>query len=363
MTGRSATVLRAVSGRRGLVAVPAIALSALLLTGCAADAWPDLAASPTPTPSASVIVPEGQQDPAVTEAQAARIISRISATVAEADEALDATLAATRIDGAVLAERQTNYKLRAAVPEHAAPAAIPTEPLSILLPQAFDGWPRSFMAVVTDDENKTASIMLMTQQDAWSEYKLSYVSSLEAATEMPALAPAYIGATQVNPDSQFLAIAPEDLPAAYSDVLNKGDESEHAGLFSAEDDQFRAGVTADRQKRLDDFNATGAQTGSLTFTSAPGAHAPVALATLESGAIVAVTLTETDTVKPTTAEAVIKVGDNPTVKALAGADQSASGFSTTWSDQLFFYVPSQGSTEKIRLLGYASEILDAKVIP
>ena len=55
--------------------------------------------------------------------------------------------------------------------------------------------------------------------------------------------------------------------------------------------------------------------------------------------------------------------DNPTVKTLTGVDQSATGFSTTFGDQLFFYVPGQGSNEKIKLLGYGSNILDAKVIP
>jgi hypothetical protein len=58
----------------------------------------------------------------------------------------------------------------------------------------------------------------------------------------------------------------------------------------------------------------------------------------------------------------IKIGDNPRAKALAGAEQSATGFTSTFSDQLFFYVPSQGSTEKIRLLGHGSNFLDAKVI-
>ena len=50
------------------------------------------------------------------------------------------------------------------------------------------------------------------------------------------------------------------------------------------------------------------------------------------------------------------------MKALAGADQSSTGFTTTFTDQIFFYVPGQGSNEKIRLLGYSSDILDAKVI-
>ncbi|MEV8368976.1 glycosyl transferase [Microbacterium sp. NPDC064584] len=349
-------------GRKALVVAPALAVSALLFAGCSADSWPQLAASPTPSPSESVIIPEGQQAPAVTKAQAERIIARIAQTAADADSALDATLAATRLDGAVLEERATNYRLRAALPDEAALAAIPTKPLEIVLPQAYDGWPRSVMAVVNDDADKTASIMLLTQQDQWAPYKLTYLSSLEASTQMPDLAPVYVGAQQVPPDSSFLLMAPDQLAAAYADVLNKGADSEFYDQFEADGDQFRASVTADREKRLADFNTTAASTGSLTFDTVAGSHPPLALATLESGAIVAVNVNEVDTVKPTNADAVIKLDTNPTVKTLAGAEQSATGFTTTFSDQLFFYVPGLGSSEKIRLLGYSSEILDAKVI-
>jgi hypothetical protein len=350
------------SGKRAFVLIPAVAVSALLFAGCSADSWPQLAGSPTPSPTETIIVPEGQQAPAVTKAQAERIIARIAETAADADEAMDATLAATRLDGAVLDERATNYKLRGAIADYGALAAIPTKPLEIVLPQAYDGWPRSVMAVVNDEEDKTASIMLITQEDAWSPYKLAYLSSLEAATQMPDLAPVYVGAQQVPPDSSFLVMAPDQLAAAYADVINKGEDSEFYSQFEAEGDQFRVSVAADREKRLAEFNTTAASTGSLSFDSMAGAHPPLALATLESGAIVAVSVNEVDTVKPTNADAVIKLDTNQTVKTLAGAEQSATGFTTTFSDQLFFYVPGLGSTEKIRLLGYGSEILDAKVI-
>lgn len=349
-------------GRRALIVMPAVAVSALLFTGCTSDAWPDLAGTPTPTPTESVIVPEGQQAPAVTQAQAERIIARISETVADADENKDLELAATRLDGALLAGRATNYKLRAAIEDYAAPAAIPTKPVFPLLPQQMDEWPRTVMAVVNDEESKTASIMMMTQQDAWSPYKLSYLSNLEAETLLPDLAPAYIGATGVAPDSPFLLMQPDQIADAYADILNKGEDSEFYDMFEAEGDQFRAGVAADRKKRLEDFNATGAETASLTFSADGGATAPLALATLESGAIVAVSVDETDTAKPTNPDALIKVGDNREAQALTGVDQSAKGFTTTFGDQLFFYVPSQGSAEKIRLLGYSSNVLDAKVI-
>jgi hypothetical protein len=350
------------TGKRAFAVVPAVAVSALLFAGCSSDSWPQLASTPTPSPTETVIVPEGQQAPAVTKAQAERIIARIAGTVADADEALDATLAGTRLDGAVLEERATNYKLRGAITDFPALSAIPTKPLEIVLPQSYEGWPRSVMAVVNDEADKTASIMLLTQEDAWSPYRLTYLSSLEAATEMPDLAPVYVGAQQVPPDSSFLVMAPDQLAAAYADVINKGAESEFAGQFEADGDQFRTSVAADREERLAAFNTTAASTGSLTFDSVPGAHPPLALATLESGAIVAVNVNEIDTVQPTNADAVIKLDTNPTVKTLAGAEQSATGFTTTFSDQLFFYVPGLGSSEKIRLLGYSSEILDAKVI-
>ncbi|MCP2636708.1 glycosyl transferase [Microbacterium sp. HD4P20] len=363
-TSGAPTRRRAVtSGRRAFAVLPAVAVSALLFTGCSADAWPQFGATPTPTPTETVIAPEGQQAPAVTKPQAERILTRIASTIADADTAMDAELAATRLEGAALAARETNYKIRATLTDYQAPAAILSKPLKVILPQAFDGWPRSVIAVADDAASKTSSIMLMTQQDAWSDYKLSYIASLEASTPLPDLAPWYIGATQVEPDSPFLVMPPEQIAAAYADVIDKGEESEFFDLFDAEGDQMRTSIAADRQRRLDEFNQTGSGTGTFEFQASAGTQPPFALATIESGAIVAVNVHETDTVRPTNPDAVIKTENNPRAKVLTGADQSATGFSTTYTDQVFFYVPGSGSGEKIRLLGYSSDILDAKVIP
>jgi hypothetical protein len=350
------------AGRRSFVVLPAVAVSALLFAGCSADAWPQLAGSATPTPSASVIVPENQQATAVTKPQAERILARIAATVAEADEAMDGSLVATRLDGAALATRLTNYKLRAEISDYQALDPIASKPLEITLPESNDLWPRSVLAVVDDSETNASSIMVLTQADPWSSYKLTYQGNLEASTLMPDLPAVYLGAPRIQPDSQFMLLPPGEVAAAYADIINKGEDSEYYGLFEAEGDQFRTTIATSREEQLAEFNKTASKTGSLTFTSVPGSFEPYAIATLESGAIVAVNLNEQEIVKPTNADAVIKVDGNAEVKALSGATQSATGFTTTYSDQLFFYVPGQGSTEKIRLLGYASAILDAKVI-
>lgn len=352
-------------GKRSFAVVPVVAVSALLFSGCSADAWPDLAGetAPTPTPTATV-VPEGQQAPAVTETQAESIVKRMAETVAEADESRDEDLAATRLAGSALAERETNYDLRGEVDDVEPLPAIPGEPIAVLLPQAFDGWPRSVMAIVRDEDDTTVAptMMMLSQEDPWSNYKLTYTARMEASAELPGLAPAWLGATQVPPDSSFLILPPDQLSAAYADVLDEGDESEYAALFDAETDQFRASVDEDRDRRLESLNETGEDTAKMSFAAGPGDHDPLALATIESGAIVAVELFETDTVEPTDDRAVIKLEDNTTVKALTGESQSDGGFSTTFSDQLFFYVPGQGSDEKIQLLGYGSNILSAKVI-
>jgi hypothetical protein len=362
---RGSRVRDALRGRRTLVAVPALGVSVLLLAGCSADAWPQFAASESPSPTPTVIVPEGQFPPAVTEAQAQRIVSRVSSTVAEADAALDATAAAERLSGPALAERETNYKLRAAIPDRAALPAIPAEPVQIVLPQTTGTWPRTLMTVVesADAATPTTTIMMMSQQTPWDEYKASYVGNLEASTNLPELAAEYVGATQIPPDSNFLVLAPEKVAEAYADIINNGQNSTHWSTFDTANDLLLAAIQDNKTKRTDELNQTGAGTAEISFSASAGPATPIALATLDTGAIVAVNVYESDTAKPTNADAVIKLDNNPAVKALTGVDQSATGFTTTYSDQVFFYVPSQGSDDQIRLLGYRSSLLEAKVSP
>ncbi|OZD30841.1 glycosyl transferase [Rhodococcus sp. 06-1477-1B] len=356
---------RRLGGRRALVAVPALGVSVALLAGCSADAWPQLSATDSPSPSPTVIVPEGQFPPAVTEAQAQRIVSRVSATVAQADASLDANAVAQRLSGPALAERQTNYKLRAAIADRPALPAIPAEPVQIVLPQTTGTWPRTLMTVVesTDAATPTTTIMMLTQQTPWEEYKASYVGNLEASTNLPELAAPYVGATQVPPDSSFLVMAPEKVAAAYADVINNGQNSASFAKFDTANDLLLSAIQDNKTKRTDELNQTGAGTAQISFSASAGAATPIALATLDTGAIVAVNVYESDTAKPTNKDAVIKLDNNPAVKALTGVDQSATGFTTTYSDQVFFYVPSQGSDDQIRLLGYRSSLLEAKVSP
>lgn len=355
-------------GRRFVVTVPAMVVAGALLAGCSPESWPQVGSSDTPEPTASVVVPEGEQPPAVTQAQAGQILERVAATVAQADSTLDATLAGTRLADAMLDERTANYTIRGKFSSQAALAAIPTAPLMLVLPQSMSEWPRSVVTVIADPakEKDTPVIAVLQQQDAWSPYKLSYLSNLTASSTVPDVAPAEIGARSVPPESPFLLLPPAQVAAAYADVLQNGDNSASAALFDAESDEFRAKVQAKRDEQRAQFNQSAAETGTIDFGSLAGSYAPVSLATIESGAIVAVSVFETETVKPTTSDATIKLdGDSPneTVQALTGTTSSNKGYETTFSDQLFFYVPNKAAGGKIQLLAFDSHVLNAKVLP
>ncbi|WP_203135328.1 glycosyl transferase [Microbacterium sp. JZ31] len=354
-------------GTRGLLALPAMGLSLALLTGCSPDAWPQFSASPTPTPTSTTAAPEEEPDPALTDTQAARIVQDIAETVAEADEQRDAELAATRLDGIALQMREVNYTIRGEVEDYATPLPIPGENVRILLPQAVDDWPRSAMLVVEGEtaegeQQAPPTIMNISQADPWSNYKITTVASLEAAVQIPDLAPWYFGARLVPPDSSFLSIPPSQLAAAYADTLANGEASEYATLFDLESDAFRVALEEARAQTQASFNETAAETGEMTFDQGPGSSDPTALATLESGALVAVTVDTSIVTRPAGEDIVVKFPDNQAVVALVGEENSTTGVQETATNQLFFSVPAQGSSEKIRLLGYSSGISSASLL-
>lgn len=346
-------------GRLRIAAIPIVLIGALGLSGCSQAFWPDftpdenVAATPTPTATQEG---EPAPQPAVTVPQLERIMSRISAVATEADSGRDSDLAKTRFAGAALDERLANYKIRDKISDYAAPAAIPPGPLSISLPKATDTWPRSVIAMVKDDDDATVAptVVVLQQETPRDNYKVQYTQRLEADAVVPELASASIGAAFIQPDSAWLTIAPGDVAAAYADIVSKGEDSEYASLFDTENDSLLAAISADRANKKKDLP----DTASISFETKAGDAAPLSLATLNSGALVAVNMLEVETVKPNQSGAVVKFPDTA-MSALLGLDETAKGVQTSYSDQLLFYVPPAGSDEKVTLLGFSQGLLSA----
>ena len=344
--------------RRSLIAVPAMGLSLALLAGCTGEAFPE----PTPSPTETVVAPENQQQPAITDAQAARIVADISQTVAAADEANDEELAKERLDGLALQMRSVNYRIRATFGDYASLPAIPASPIEILLPQAFDEWPRTALVVVSDEADPAVppTILTMTQADPWAKYKVSYLASLEPSAEIPDLAPSYQGSALVPPGSSFLQMAPDQVAAAYADILSSGEDSEFAAAFQAEGDTFRTEVKRVRDETAAKFTAEDVA-GEISFGQNVAEAEPIALATLHNGAIVAVGVTRFEKVTATNELGVVRNNGDPALEALTGETETAGSFVRTDTSPLFFYVPAQGSEEQIRLIGWSSAVTDGVI--
>lgn len=355
------------STRRSRVIAPAVLVGALSLSGIGTGAaFADETPTPTPTPtststSTSVPKPVNQLPPAVTVPQLERIIKRISVSAGDADAKADPALAKQRFTGPALQLREANYAIRAKKADEPALPAIPADPIVLSLPQSTDSWPRTVVAVIempkdAAGKDQAPQALTLVQDTPRDNYMIEYAVSLEPKAKVPNLAPASIGAAAVRPDSKLLALPPNQVAAAYGDVLMNGDQSKYASLFSADGDTLRTAVGAEWKAKQ---KAAVPATASLTFTTAVGPNPDVALATNDSGAIVWVDLQEAQQLKVVEAGAEVNAG--PTAAAL-GVASSKTGIETTYGYQLAFYVPPAGSDAKITLLGFAQGMVAAKEI-
>lgn len=372
ITGSRGSITRSIAhpqpprslGRSLLRGTPIVLISGLLLSGCSADFLPGAAPAPstaltgapdtTAAPDAAKDVPP----PAVTVQQLERIIRKTAVLTADADSTLNADTLATRFTGPALEQRVSNYKIRAAIADYPALPALPAAPITLTLPQQSAGWPRVVMGVVQNEDDATIAptAFVMRQASPRENYLVEYAVQLE--TEVPKVAPATIGAPFVAPDSKLLMMAPADLAAAYADILSQGEASPSFGAFEAEGDTFRTQVGVEYRNTK---KAALPTTASIEFATVPGDGNIVSLATNDSGALVAVSIRETETVKPVDAGAT--VSPENASKALSGVEATAKGIQSTYSDQLLFHVPAAGSGEKIVLLGFAQGLISSAELP
>jgi hypothetical protein len=338
---------------RGRRALPFIAWGLavpMMLSGC--SVIPNFAVEPLPIVKAS---PRGV---AVTAAQFDRILGEIAATLTTADEQRAENIAATRLDGAALRFRAAQYKVRAENEDLAELFAIPAGKVSLLLPQRTISWPRSVFAVIDDanDMDAPSIAVVMTQNSPRENYKVNYTIALEPGAKIPSVSSPESGAAVLYGETELLSVTPAQAIERYGDLLILGKKSEFANDFDSDSLQTQIGATA-KSKRVEDLG----QTAKFTWKDSTTTDVPLVFATAESGALMMVTLQEAEIVQPAVPGAAITV--TGAVKALAAISSSMTGVKAEYQYQLLFYVPSLGSTEKIRLLGYSYALTSALKLP
>ncbi|MGR0318001.1 hypothetical protein [Agromyces sp. ZXT2-3] len=361
---------------RRVALLPVLLVPAIALSGCSADYWPDLSSAPETTAPATPVetAPEGEGEeaepadpetpavvPAVTVPQMERIMRRIAVFTTEADADADAQRLAERFTGPAFEARKANYAIRKSLPDHAALPAIPASPLTLTLPQQATGWPRTVLTIAknSDDETIAPTALVLRQESPRENYKVLYATALVPDADVPEVAPASIGAPPINPEFKGLVMPTGQVAPAYADVLLKGDESEYAQFFDPEGDIIRQQLGVEGQQAI---AADLPETADVAFSNAPGDSPTVALATNDSGALVTVSITQTEKVTPNDGGTIGFTEGQPGA-ALSGFDEkSAKGVQRVIGIQLMFYVPAVGSEEQIRLLGWSESLIGASEV-
>ena len=319
---------------RGFIAITAGGLTLTLLTSCA----PAPIASPTPTAN------DAQHPVSLKAAQVERILVDVAAIASDADASNDKRILAERFAGAALAVRSTNYTLRARNARIAPLQTIVAKPIKFSLPAATSDWPRVFMAV-TDEKGDTAlpQMIVMQQDTPRSNYKVWFTIRLMPGAQIPAVPSSEIGAIPVDPASLFLQLAPNKLPVAFGDVLNRGQASLSAQLFDLNNEFYSQVSQAQKDQ------ATKLNNANITFAHLLGDPNVISMATSDGGALVAVYQLDRYTIKPKRANSAVSVGAQE--KLLLGATGSTRGVRSIYGDMLLFYVPAVDADAKIVLLG------------
>jgi hypothetical protein len=342
------------SVRNRVALVPTLALTVVALAGCAVVPAPTIA---TASPAPKSALAAQTKAPAVTTPQLQEIVRNIATTVHEADAKFNTKLLETRMAGPALEERTANYAIRQANPALAASIAIPGATVELNLPEASNTWPRTVFAVVQDKSKATLApvALLLIQNTPRSNYKVNYAMTLQPKTTLPYVAPANVGTVRLDPNIGVFKLQPAAIALAYGDILDKDTASSSYPLFQAKGDTFRTQVGLASKKAA---QALLPATASLSYTNSNGDGQVIVLATNNSGAIVAVDLNETETVKPVQAGAAVSASGQ--IQALSGTATSTTGIVATYGDQLLFYVPSASNKSKIALLGYSQGLISAK---
>ena len=339
------------AARSKIAMVPVGIALTFALAGCSVAPAPVVSPTPSETSTESAVetIP-----PVVNITQVRKILRELQEAVVEADQSGDSSLLEARVAGPALLFRHAHYLLMTKSPEIQPLPPISGSAISITLPASTNSWPRSFMIVTEGDGSGELPQMLVMQQASPREsYKLWYNIPLLPGSVVPEVAAPEVGSIPVATDSLFLKISPNQLPTAFGDVIDNGEFSQFYNLFDLTEDEYYNQISTSQKEQIEKLRRA-----EISFTHELGDQNVISLSTSDSGALVAVMMTDNYLIRPTRENAAVTVSGNE--KLLLGAEGSAKGVRTQYAGMLLFYVPAATSQGKITLLGATQSLLSIR---
>ncbi|HLT85095.1 MAG TPA: hypothetical protein VKZ83_12755 [Phototrophicaceae bacterium] len=314
-----------------------VATTALLLAGCAGDV-------PQPEPEPAATAPQ----PVLDESRIERVLEDVEETLDAGDAALDAELLTDRLAGPALAMRQAEYRLAEASDGERTPTPLTTNS-QVEVVAATDEWPRSLYVIshVPDDANLPL-LLVLTQEDARSQYKLWFWTSLLPGAQTPSTARPDAGSEQLAADAEGLVASPQETVELYSGLL-ADPSGEGADLFA--EDPFRTGYA----EMIAALRSTVEVAGEVRESYGVREGTVSAMATADGGALVVGVIDSRLYLRRTVEGSTLEAGGD--IGLLMAQDPRIDGAAEAhYLVPVAFAVPPADSEEPIAVLG-ASQVL------
>ncbi|WP_228282305.1 hypothetical protein [Brevibacterium atlanticum] len=306
--------------------VPVLALSA-----CGPEELPK--PEPSEAPSSA---PAG-----VTDDQAKRILDSVAEDVTAADKKTDAKALGERAAGPALQQREDLYKVKDKVKDQKMPPEVASDEIVANYTSATDSWPRVTSLITS--AGGSSQLLVLTQEDPRSDYKLWSQTQLTSGTKLPELPDSRQGAQMLEPGAKDFVDTPEAVVSNYAKALGNGADSKEAKKFDADD--FSKSIWKN-QKELKDSAAAGK--AEVKYDYKPGKEL-VAQGTAGDAAIVTGLVQAESTISPeSTGGRTGTLTLSSPQKDLIGSDSTKEPVTTKTTQVLTFLVPKDG---KVKLIG------------
>jgi hypothetical protein len=303
-----------------------------------------------PTPEAEEATDRG--GPILDDDTMQAVLEDIAATVDEADAAQDPSLLSDRVMGPAARLRSAEYRIA-----DATDGAIQTDPLSLDTQVSIVGssptYPRVAMAVseIPDGENLPLLLTLATS-DVRDNFRLwSWVQLFPGVTVPETLSPE-IGAETISSDDDSLVATPDEVVAAYAELI-ADPEADHDLTFLRDDFRY------EMFSQTAELNSAVSAAGTATLSAEAIDDGPLALQTVDGGAIVVGVIETTTTVTKTDEDGTLNIGG--VFADLLGNDGAVENEVQAVAEvSVAFYVPPADAEDaSIEVLGASSVLSEA----
>lgn len=311
--------------------------------------------------SASAPASESEKEPTafpvLTEEQLKNVLADVQKQVGNADEKSDVKALDVRAAGAFKYLRGKRYDMLKDEFKVDKPLALNTQVLrSAAVPNTSEAkFPRviSLVTAKDNDANTLPQAITLVQKSARDNYKVVFAGQMLPNSSFPGIAVGDPATKQLDANAKDLQMTPEKALEALGDVLTNEDSKQKDKFAESE---FIKAIHAAQKSESDN-----ADEAKVSYKRTVTKGDTYVVSTPDGGAIVAGKLDNKALFERTENADPLKSSDKLT-EQLLGSSSSNGNVESTYAEPVMFYIPADGSEDKIQLISADQVLLDVKEV-